>query len=151
MSIKFSAALVAGMLGGSSLKTQLDGGFIHVFSGPVPASSDDAVDGSCVLLATLSNGGAGLTFAAPVDGSRAIAKAGAETWAGIIIADGTASFFRHCKAADAGTAAGDTTTPRIQGTCGTSGADMQLTNVALVDNDANTTGVATYEIRLPEA
>lgn len=169
MTLKVSNALVAGLLQGSSLKEQLDGGFLYFFAGPVPADADAALDmvGSHTQLAKLAadavpadNGVTGLTFAAAAS-NRAITKASAETWAAKVHFDGkdaaqagvgplTASFYRFCSAADNGRGAGGGATPRLQGTIATSGGDINLTNVALEDNGSNTTGLSAYEVRMDQ-
>ncbi|WP_251267931.1 hypothetical protein, partial [Enterobacter hormaechei] len=61
-----SIPLAQALLG--QVKNALDGGFLYVFAGPVPASADDALDmvGSHTQLAKLSVSGGGLTFSAPV-------------------------------------------------------------------------------------
>lgn len=161
-----SQALRNAML--DALKASMDGGFIYIYAGTVPASADAALDmvATHTQLAKIAAdavpvdaGVTGLTFAAAAVAG-AIAKNGAETWAGKINFVGkdaaqagvgplTATFFRFCTAADNGQAAGDNTTPRIQGTVGTSGTDVVLDSADLNDNGANTTGLATFEVRQP--
>jgi hypothetical protein len=168
MTIKVSTALRNGLLQGSSVKEQLDGGFIYFYAGAEPATADTALDmvGTHTQLAKIAadavpvdSGVTGLNFAATASGG-AIAKAAAETWAGKVnfvgkdaaqagVSPLTPVFFRHCKAADNGQAIGDTTTPRIQGTLGTTGTDAILATATLSDNGSNVTGLATYEVRQP--
>lgn len=167
---KISVALANGLLQGSSVKEQLDGGFIYIYAGPVPANADDALDmvGQHTQLAKLAadavpvdSGVTGLTFAASAAGG-SIVKNATETWAGKVnfvgkdaasagVSPLVATFFRHCAAADNGQSVGSGSTPRIQGTCGVQGADANLASVSLSDNGTNTTGLASYEVRLPLA
>lgn len=167
---KISVALANGLLQGSSVKEQLDGGFIYFFAGPVPANADDALDmvGSHTQLAKIAAdavpadaGTVGLNFEASASGG-SIVKSATQTWAGKVNFDGkdaasagvsplVATFFRHVAAADTGRGAGSGSTPRIQGTLGVQGADINLASVSLSDNNTNTTGIATYEVRLPLA
>jgi hypothetical protein len=116
-----------------SLKAALDSGFIFLFSGPVPASADDAVDGTTVSLVKISVGGdgtTGLTFEATATGG-VLTKTAAEAWKGTIATTGTATFFRFCEAGDAGTAT-STTAKRVQGTVGTTVAsDIVLASTSL--------------------
>lgn len=105
----------------AAAKTELDGGKLHIFSGPVPTSAQDAIDGSSVLLATITlsgDGSTGLTFDTPTTGT--LNKAAAETWTclGADVTTGTAAFFRFCESGDAGTGS-STTASRVQGTVGT--------------------------------
>ena len=44
MTIKASVALRNGLLQGSSVKEQLDGGFIYIYAGAEPADADTALD-----------------------------------------------------------------------------------------------------------
>jgi hypothetical protein len=46
---------------------------------------------------------------------------------------------------------GTTSTPRIQGTINTAGADLNVTSVSLSDNGTNTFGIASAEARQPGA
>lgn len=104
-------------------KEELDGGFLYVFSGPIPASAEDALDmgGDHTQLAMLSiddDGETGFTWDAPVDG--VIVKPGAAVWEGLNDFDGaedsettlTATFARFCPDGDDGR--GAATTPRVQ-------------------------------------
>lgn len=170
MTISISAALRNGMLQGSSLKEQLDGGFLYVYAGTVPADADAALDMTNVhtqLVKVTSDavpadsGSTGLNFDTTASNG-ALAKAPAETWAGKINFVGkdaaqagvgplTATFFRFCAAGDNGQAAGSGSTPRIQGTIGTAGADWIVTSASLSDNGSNTFGANTAEARLPAA
>lgn len=59
----------------------------------------------------------------------AIAKNASETWKGVNANSGTATFFRHVAPGDDGTAS--TTQRRLQGTVGTSGADLNLSSIIL--------------------
>ena len=127
-------------------KTALTAGFIKIYSGTVPASSEAAL-GSAVLLVTISNNssGTGLTFAAtPVGG--VLSKNAAETWSGVNAASGTATFYRFVTAADSGSAS--TTESRLQGTVGVTGEGINLTaGTALAS--AATTSIDSYGIEIP--
>ena len=106
-------------------KAELDGGFLYIFSGPIPASAEDALTvgpgGDHTQLAMLSesdDGVTGLTWSAPVDG--VIVKNPSETWEGLNDFDGaeelettlTATFARFCPSGDNGRTAA--VTPRVQ-------------------------------------
>lgn len=115
--ILLSTQLENAVLATGSYKSLLDTGKLYIYSGPVPASADDAVDGSCVLLCTVSNGGTGVTFdGAPVNG--VLSKTAAETWSGTNAASGTPSFYRFCVGADTGSGASGAGNYRVQGTIG---------------------------------
>lgn len=103
-----------------SLKAGLDGGFLYLYSGPVPASADAAIDGSSVQLVKISVGGdgtTGCTFSGTATGG-VLTKTSSETWEGTIAATGTATFYRFCESGDGGSTL-STTAKRIQGTVGT--------------------------------
>lgn len=168
-----SVALRNGLLQGSSVKEQLDGGFIYIFAGPVPTDADTALDmtvttGLHTLLCKVAAdavpadaGVVGLNLeSAAVSG--AIPKETTETWAGKVHFVGkdqaqagvgplTATFFRWCSAADNGQAVGSGSTPRIQGTVNTAGADLNVTSTSLSDNGSNTFGIAAAEVRQPSS
>lgn len=121
-----------------SIKAALDGGFLYLFSGPVPAAADDAVDASCVQLVKISVGGdgtTGLTFDGTPSGG-VLSKTASESWSGTISATGTATFFRFCEAGDDPTTA-STTAKRIQGTVGTTvSSDAVLNSADLTSGNA---------------
>lgn len=135
--IHFSTVLSNALLATGSLKSLIDGGKIYVYSGPVPATADAAVDVSSVLLATITAAaGAGVTFnGAPANG--VLQKTAAETWSGNVATTGTASFYRLCVGADTGSAAAAAGNYRVQGSIGTDASfDLQVTSTALTAGNA---------------
>jgi hypothetical protein len=130
---KFSTGLRNGMLATDSFKNLMDGSFLNIYSGTVPASADDAL-GSAVLLCTITesdDGTTGLTFGTPVNG--VIPKTTSEVWEGTNVASGTASFWRLETSSDTG--ASSTTEHRVQGTIGSVGTDMLASNNALTEDE----------------
>lgn len=129
------------------LQAALNNGLLGIWSGPVPASADDAVDGSSVLLATISAGGTGtgMTFQTTSTGG-VLAKTASENWTGNVLATGTASFYRYYIPTDTGATA-DTTAAniRIQGTVGTDmNSSMLLPSVALTQG--NTQAISAFQV-----
>lgn len=149
---QLSAAMLA------AFKTALDGGFIHIFSGPEPAGVNDPLDlvGThtrlCVL--SLAGGATGLTLLAPNGGT--ISKPAGDTWSGAIAFEGAdagggplePTFFRFCQDGDNGSGAG--TGPRMQGSAGgpASAADMKLGNDTLTDDGVSTASVVIFNYRI---
>ena len=140
MAFKFSTGLRNGMLNNQGFKEAMDGGFLDIYAGAVPASADDAI-GSATLLCTISNasGVIGITWAAPADGM--ISKTPSEVWSGNNVDDGDATFCRLRKAGDTGTAS--TSALRVQGTVGVAGADLNLSSVSLVSEAPQAINFAT--------
>ena len=60
----------------------------------------------------------------------AIGKAVGENWSGTVLASGTAMFFRYVAPGD--TEAASTTEARLQGRVGVSGAELNISSLALV-------------------
>lgn len=165
--IKISDALANDILDGASLKSQMDGGFIYIFAGAMPATADTALDmvATHTQLAKIAAdavpadaGVVGLTFNGTAV-NRAMVKTAAETWAGKVNFDGkdaasagvsplTAVFYRFCNAADTGRGVGGASSKRIQGTVAVAGGDINLTSVSLSDNGTNTVGLSAYEVRV---
>jgi hypothetical protein len=117
--LKLSTTLATALA--AVLKSELDGGTLKIFSGPVPATAGAAVDGASVLLAEITvdgDGSTGLTFTTPTTGT--LNKSASEDWIclGTNVTSGTATFYRFTEAGDAGTAL-STTHSRIQGIVGT--------------------------------
>ena len=139
----------------AALKGELDGGRMYWFSGPVPASADDALDMSndhtqLVVMTESGDGSTGLTFDSP-DGT-AMTKAAAEDWSGLVSFDGaqqsqsslTATFYRFCPPGDDGR--GAASGPRLQGVIGPPGSDIPMTNASLTDNGVNTQGISYFAV-----
>lgn len=131
MSEKMSTGLCNKLLDTNPLKTVFNLGFINVYAGTVPGTADASI-GAATLLCTVSNASTmtGLTFASSASGG-VLPKNASETWTGVNAAGGDATFYRLVGSADTG--ASSTTEPRIQGTVGTGGADMNLGTVTLVN------------------
>jgi len=133
MAFKFSTGLRDGMLTGSALATLMNGGSIEWYTGAQPASPDDAPTGT--LLATFTIAATGLNFeAAAVAGT--LSKAVAENWTAVAAATGTPGYFRMVSSTDTGVLS--TTEPRIEGSIGTFGADMNVSNINVVSGATET-------------
>jgi len=144
MALKASTGCRNKLLDTNPFKTIFNLGFIEIYSGAEPASADAAATGT--KLAKIGNGGSstGVTFeAAAANGS--IAKKSSETWEGPVLANGTAGYYRLVAAGDDGTLS--TTQARLQGSVGTSGADLNLSNLTLSQN--GTQGIDYYTVTLP--
>jgi hypothetical protein len=149
----FPAAGIIAVARGGSLKDVMKDGVINIYSGAQPSSPDTAVSGTLLLTLTVSSGafvagafGSGLEFEDdPLSGE--IEKSAAETWSGVGIAAGTAGWFRFVgNATDAG--AGSTTLPRIDGSIGVSGADMNMPSTSITVGRTYT--IDTFKFTLPE-
>ncbi len=137
MALLASTGLRNKMLDNGSLKATLAGGFIHVYNSTVadiPATADAAIDpGVHTKLLTVYGDGisAGLNLGTASGG--AIGKAAGETWAGPVLATGNAVFFRFVAAGDTGAAS--TTQARLQGRVGVSGAELNISSLALTSGN----------------
>lgn len=146
--IHLSSQIANALLATGSLKSLLDGGKIYIYSGPVPASADAAIDVSSVLLDTITAAaGAGVTFdGAPANG--VLKKTAAEVWSGTAAAAGTASFYRLCVGTDTGSAASGAGNYRVQGSIGTDASfDMVFSSAAIASGDVKT--LNTFQLQLP--
>lgn len=146
MTIRASTALRNKLLDTSPLRTVFNLGFLRIYDGPVPVSADAGLDAANHVLVTISNNGSGtgLTFATTaVNG--AVTKNLAEVWSGISIAAGTPSFYRFITSADTG--ATSTTEARLQGSVGTSGADLNMTAATIAVSTSYP--IDAYSIALP--
>ena len=149
MALLASTGLRNKALDTGSIKSVLAGGFIHVYSstiGNIPATADAAIDpGVHTKLLTVYGDGisAGLNLGTASGG--AIGKAAGETWAGTVLATGNAVFFRYVGSADTGVLS--TTEPRLQGRVGVSGAELNISSLALTSG--NTQAVNFISISLP--
>jgi len=144
MAIKASTGLRTHMLDSGPLKTALDGGFIRIFSGAIPDSADDSETGTLLCIISQSSSGAGLSFAATAANGMLV-KESAETWTGVNVAAGEATYYRFVGPNDTGAAS--VYEARIQGTVGINGSDLNLSSTALALGATQT--VDYYSIALP--
>ena len=148
---KNSPALSQAML--AALKTELDGGALHIFAGPEPttaASALDMVSTHTHLCTLLVDGTDGLELAAPSGAS--ISKPAPDVWTGTILFDGAEdgsttlepTFFRFCAAGDDGR--GASSGVRLQGSAGgpASTADAKLGSDTLAGDGVSTVTVVVF-------
>jgi hypothetical protein len=136
---------------GGSLKDVFKDGILKIYSGSQPTNADTAASGTLLVSITLSSGawvagafGNGLEFGTAASGS--ISKASGATWSGAAVASGTAGWFRlYANATDAGGAS--TSLPRIDGSVGTSGADLNMSSTTITSGQTYT--IDTFTITLP--
>lgn len=140
------ASVILASAQGGSYRGIFRNGMIKIFTGSQPASADDAEPGGELCQITLASG----TFVpgAPENGINmgqvTDASLGKETdvtdvdevWSGMNSASGTAGWFRFYD--NAAIEGASTTAIRLDGACATSGAQMNLTNTALVNGVTTT-------------
>lgn len=153
MSLQLSTGLRNGMLNATGFKEAFAAGVIYIYSGSQPVNADAAVQGTLLGIVT-KNAGAfvfgtatnGISFDAPAAG--VVSKAAAETWQMVAIAAGTAGWFRLMgNPVDA--LGSSTTLPRLDGSIGISGADLNLTNITFAIGTPVTLDV--FQFTLPAA
>ena len=153
MTVRLSTALRNKLAGTTGFGTTFLNGVIYVYSGPQPLTADAAISGA--LLGIVTNNGAafafgvatnGLQFDAPVAG--AVPKAAAQAWKFTGLVAGTAGWFRLM--ANAADNLGDDSVavllPRLDGSIGVTGADLNLSNIAVTIGAPNTVDVFTFTI-----
>lgn len=153
MTIRFSTGLRTGMLNATGLQEALANGKIKLFTGPQPATADAAEQGT--LLCEITESGGTFTHGTATNGinfgtatSAVIDKASAETWSGDAIAAGVIGWFRFVgNPTDGG--ASSTTLARIDGSVGTSGADLNLANVTMEEDTP--VAISEFEFTFPAA
>ncbi len=150
MTVKLSTGLRNAMAGLTGFGTTFEDGVIYVYSGSQPANADAAVTGT--LLGKFTKDGAAFAFGSPTNGLQfdapvagVVSKAAADEWRMTGIAAGTAGWFRLMgNAADA--LGVSTALPRMDGSIGTSGADLNLSNIAIAVGVPVTCDVFTFTI-----
>ncbi len=140
---------------GGSLRDIFKDGVLKIYNGTQPASPDNSIGGATPLVVISVASGAfasgavanGLEFGTAVLG---VITKNADVWSGVIASSGVAGWYRkYANPTDAGAA--DTTYiyPRIDGTIGTSGRELNMTNTTLTAGATIT--IDTFEITLPES
>jgi len=118
-------------------------GFIEIWSGTQPTSADNAPTGT-KLVTFYSDGSAlGLEFDDAASG--VISKKAAETWSGTAVATGVAGYYRLKAPGDGG--GSSTTDERIDGACGTSGAEMNMSSTTITNGAVQS--ISTFQLTLP--
>ena len=149
MTIKFSTGTRNAIAGPTGFGATFANGVMHIYSGPQPLTGDAAPSGT--LLGIVTKDGAaftagsptnGLTFASPVDGT--ITKS-ADNWKFTGLAAGTAGWFRLMGNALDSLGA-STTAVRMDGSVGTNGADLNLSNLSVAVGSPNTIDVFRFTI-----
>lgn len=143
MPFQVSTGLRNAVLGTESMKAALANGFIHVYyctPGNIPVDADAAITGVHTKLLTVYGDGIseGLNLGTASGG--AIGKDSGETWAGPVLVDGNAVFFRYVAVGDTGAAS--TTEKRLQGRVGVAGAELNLSSLNLVAGQVRTVNFA---------
>lgn len=149
MSLRLSDAARNRLLDGASnggIKGAFNLGFINIYTGSQPASANTGATGTLLGTVSVNGGGTGITFDASVAG--VISKAAAEAWKFTGLAAGIAGWFRLWAAGDTVTAT-DATKPRVDGAIGTSGAELNLSNVTIAVSQVNS--VDAFTITMPAA
>lgn len=147
-----STGLRQTLLGTNNFKTAFNLGFLLLYSGTVPADADSALSGNTLLAQITKDGDGvtGLTFATPSGAT--ITKTSAEVWRDTSVVGGTVSFYRLITAAEwtAESSGGpaSTTYERVQGTCGTSGADLNFTSIVLTGGAAQDISAFSVTLKL---
>lgn len=137
-------------IAGGSLKDIFKDGILRLYSGTAPATADATATGSVLLEVTVASGAwvagtptNGLEFGTAASG--VIAKSSA-VWSGVGLVTDDAGYFRlYANATDATTTS--TTLPRIQGTVGTSGADLNMSSRRITLGA--TTTIDTFQLTFP--
>jgi hypothetical protein len=136
---------------GGSMKDVMRNGILRIYSGSQPANADTAYSGTMLCEFTVSSGawvagaeGNGLEFGDETDGY--LEKCDGEVWSGVAAASGTAGWFRfYANATDAGGAS--TILPRIDGSVGTSGADLNMASTSITLG--NTYTIDSFKLTFP--
>lgn len=149
MALKLSTGIRNGMLGDDCFTNLMASSVIRIYgsndaNSSEPASADAAVPGNAVLLCTITGPmGAALEYEAPAGGI--VSKLISQAWQGTNVASDTATWYRHEDVADTGVAS--TSAPRLQGTVGVVGAELNLSNVNLTNGAPQT--IDYYSVALP--
>ena len=144
--VRLSTGLRNNLAGTTGFAATFADGVIDIYTGTQPVSADSAISGTLLGRVTLNSGAFtagsptnGLTFAAASGGS--VSKSGVWSFAGL--ANGTAGWFR-LKGNALDNDGASTTLPRVDGSIATSGADLNLSNIAIAIGAPNTVDTFTW-------
>lgn len=141
MTIKLSTGLRNLMAASNGISGAFADGVIYIYSGPQPATADAAVSGTLLGIVTKDAGAFvfgtatnGLTWGAAAAG--VVAKS-ADNWQFNGLDAGTAGWFR-LMGNPIDNLALSTTLPRVDGSIGVTGADLNMSNIAIALAAPNT-------------
>jgi len=144
-----SVTLVA--IRGGSFRDIFKNAVLEIYSGTQPATADTAESGTKLLRITVSSGAfvggsptSGLQFGAPASG---VISKNADVWSGVGLANGTAGWWRLY--GNAYTTGLSTTAIRIDGSCATSGGDLNMASLAVTTGA--TTTIDSFAVTQPAA
>ena len=146
MTVRLSTRLRDNLASTAGFSSTFANGVIEIRTGTQPSDADQAATGTLLGTVTLNSGAFvagvatnGLTFGAPVAG--VVSKSGVWSFNGVAV--GTAGWFRlKGNATDAGGLS--TVLPRLDGSISTSGADMNLSNISIVNGGPTTIDSFTF-------
>lgn len=149
MTVRLSTALRTALAGTTGFASTFANGIVEIRTGTQPPTADAAATGTLLGTVTLNSGAFtpgtatnGLTFATASGG--AVSKSGVWSFNGV--AAGTAGWFR-LKGNALDNDALSTTLPRLDGSVATSGADLNLSNIAIAIGAPTT--IDTFTFTLP--
>ena len=141
MTVRLSTQLRNNMLGAVGFQGSFGSCFINIYTGSQPTTADTGATGTLLGTASVNGAGTGQTFAAPSLG--VITKTLAEVWRFTGLAAGVAGWFRLWQTGDTVTNT-STTNARLDGSIGTSGADLNLANLTIAVSQVNTIDTFTF-------
>ncbi len=123
---------------------------LRIYSGAQPSDADTAESGTLLVTITVSSAAFtagtetnGLDFGAPASG--VVSKATGETWSGAAAATGTAGWFRLYS--NAYVTGASTAAIRLDGTCATSGGQLNLSSTSITSGATIT--IDTFAVTVP--
>ena len=153
MALKFSQGLRDAIIN-AGFNPTMDLGVLEIYEGTRPTTADSS-EGAATKLLRITVGSAAYTAGAGTNGlefdtadAGVVSKKTGQTWSGVGLATDTAAWFRfYAKAYDTGADSG-TTYCRIDGSVGTSGADLNLNSVAITTGA--TTTIDQFDLTMAE-
>jgi hypothetical protein len=149
MALKLSQGLRDAMLITGSFKVVMDGGEVRIFTGSAPASPNDAETGTKLVTIQSDAGDNLMDFDASLSAAGQIQKDTTQVWSSNASATGTAGYFRYTFPIGTDAGGSSTTLKRLQGDVGTSGSDLNMSSVSIVNGAPQT--IDTFKITIPEA
>jgi len=135
MAVRYSDGQLTSLL--AKIKADQTLCFIDIYTGVQPTSSNSAATGTKLAIVSIDAGGTGLTFDTPA--GKVMGIPAGINWKYTGIADGTAGYFRLRTATD--TNVQSTTEERIDGSCGKTSGDMQISNTQIVTGAPGTVDI----------
>lgn len=143
MAIKLSTGARNAILDTGDFGTIFDASRVKIYTGSAPSDADSAESGTLLVSIGSDNADTHCHFSGTASSGQLTKNT--DTWSGTAAATGTAGYFRLVINTDGG--GSSTTEIRLQGSVGTTGADLNMSSLSITNGTTQT--IDTFTVTQP--